>query len=337
MYEEDAQKLLDKLIVKANNFAQGSNEQYTIDLLPQVLDKLIIEFDPTAANADLKLGRIFLPIDKYYLERTGAEQDLHFSYVFFHELAHQILPLMKLSQERLEGVFNVFEENRKYGVGQSSEYYVSTNDPNYSLFGNKLVSQFSQALENADIVSNEDLVLPGFVVQTNQEATLLHNYASKMEGIFHEQFADCFSLAMMKNIYPSKYKSFFETLKNSRHNGETYRAKDVEGEGGEVGYVHRVHSAIEAMNETLNKRGKSINTLSDIFDTISPIVEKHILLEMHKVMSDEKTIVYFPRFLEPLISETSNDNKDQAVSKMKRIQDKHLSVNKDSHSNIKEI
>lgn len=303
MIEEKAQELLNKLIDRTKKIVQKEDSSYTKNIIPQLLDNLDFQLVQVDSATSLKDGSVYLATNKKYLERVGLgnKEELVFAFVFFHEFGHQLQNVLNLPQNQLDTLFSNYAEARQYGFSIGGDVQFSPESLPL-VFKNPHILDFYNRLEYATTNDDEygfsDNQIKPFITHSEEEANLLQNHARQMESISSEQFSDCFAIAMMKKVYPNHYESVLSNAIARRSSTEKLMGNDIDTEK-EVGYIHRTHASLIDMNELIKKNlGKDLDSL---VDGITSVVEKNTLLSMKNIMSEEKTLAYFPKQLNAVI------------------------------------
>lgn len=352
MIEEKAQNLIDDLIIKTKAINQNSNSQYAPNILEKILDNLKFDLDPFVGETSLQHGTVTLPIDKKKLTiiANNNNEEVAFSYVFLHELGHQVQQLLPLSKEEVDTALKGFEEYREYGFIMENmtprPSYLSHEEFENSLFKNPVVNDFYLKLRAATDYYDQTEENYGFsksfkpfVVQNEDELEIVHKHSMQMEKILGEQFADCFALSVIHNLYPEHYEKTINAVIKSRKEGEAKNNSNTGSNIEEYGFVHRTSSALTDLKKSIKSNSDSTKSLDNIIDLIHPIIEKNTVLSMKDIMNEDKTLVYFPKSLneivEPVATKYFTITKTGLMSRIKESKDKENEIQNSVVSSLK--
>ena len=351
MKEQIAQNLIENLTVKIKEITQNSDSQYASNILGKIVDNLKFDLDPFVGETSLQNGTITLPIDKKKLEivANNNNEEVAFSYVFLHEFGHQVQQFLPLSKEHVDIAVKAFEEFREYGFTMENiippASFLSNQEFEHSLFKNPVVNDFYLKLRAAtdyyDQTEDNYGFSPNFkpfVVKNEDELEILHKHGMQMEKILGEQFADCFALSVIHNLYPEHYEKTINSVIKSRKEGEAknnyYTGSNLE----DYGFVHRTSAALVDLHKAIKSNPDSTKNLDNMIDLIYPIIEKNTALSMKEIMNEDKTLVYFPKAVNEVIESVMT--KDFTITKtglMARIKESKDKENETQNSVVSSL
>lgn len=289
-------------VIVANNLKRIESLNSSFSLLTE---QMIIDFEESKTGCtDLTQSHMSLGTQHQHITKvTTIPEEVLLSYVFYHEMGHQLLPWSNLPNQQLHSIMaDYFSQEKDYRG--SPEYFLETQ--NFSIFHDSKIKDFyQQLLTGLDNISNE----------TN---TLLSNFSHKLEAIYHEQFAECFSLFMMKNQFPKEFDQLTSLVFEKRKNGEMfYRDShdDLMDSSFSSGFVHCLHNVSQEYVKHLNSTSSNNKTFEDFQKSVFSFIDKHTILEMKTSMDNQKLAVYFPNNLKHYLSEDSVKDRIQSIRK----------------------
>lgn len=308
MHDDKAQLLVDKNLNRINKLDSSFyllTEQMNIELEESKTGETNLN------KAHMNLGTQHQHISK----STGVSEDVLLSYIFYHEMGHQILPWSRTpTEQRASLMTDYFSQNIDFRG--SPEYFLIPH--NISLF------------HSPDLQSFSDKLCQGFDHSSEETNGLLNKFAQKMEGIYHEQFAECFALFMVKKQFPKEFDKFTDLVIEKRKNGELFY-RDIHDdlmENNGTGFVHCLHNVTNAY--LAHSKTVPLTSFTAFEKEIFPLIDKYTVIEMKNAMDYQKLAVYFPKELKVYLSEVAT-----VESKIKSIRDTFSNIDSLSIKNKK--
>lgn len=301
MYDEQADELVSK------NLKKIATLDSSFSLLTE---QMTIEYEPSASGiTDLTQSSMSLGTQHQHIAKvTGISESMLISFVFYHEMGHQILPWTRVPKEqRSQFMKDYFSQDKD--LRGSPEYFLEVNgieffnDPKLR----KLYNILSEGFENHSTESN----------------ILLSKFSHKIEAIYHEQFADNFALFMVKKQFSKNFDQFSKFLVEGRKTDENFY-RDFHDNNmdstSSVGFVHCLHNITQEYLATSSE----VHSFSDFQKMVFPLMDKHTAAEIKIAMNSQKLGVYFPEELNPQ-SKNSVQDKIKSIRKTS-ISDKHIDL-----------
>lgn len=276
MYDEQA----DVLVAKNLKKIEALDSAFSI-----LTNQMTIEYEPSASGmTDLRESSMSLGTQHQHIAKsTGISETILISFVFYHEMGHQILPWTRVPKEQRTQLMNDYFSQDKDLRG-SPEYFLEVN--NIELFNNSKLRQLYNSLSE------------GFENHSNETNILLSKFSQKIEAIYHEQFADNFSLFMLKKQFPKEFDRFAKFLVEGRKNDENfyrdYHDNSMDSSSS-LGFVHCLHNITQEYLTTSSE----VNSFTEFQKMVFPLMDKHTASEIKVAMDSQKLGVYFPEDLNP--------------------------------------
>lgn len=272
--------------------------------LSSLIKNITVNLDDTSSgDTSLATSKINVGVEhKLNSKKFGVSEEALFSYVFYHEFGHQLSPWIQTIQDNKPDLINQFFDS--YNTNKNLTPHDFLGDK--SLFNSPKLFKFHESLnshiENYNI-SSETLVL-------------LDNTSLKMENIYKEQFAECFSFYMLKKQFPNQFEKITNFVLSDRKINQSLYQKNEDNLMDKYynpGFVHLVENASKEFIEQLNS--KNISSFDDFIKTVTPLIEKHTFDEIKQSMESNKIMTFFPK---DLLNEQSIQDKIKIIREINK-------------------
>lgn len=276
----------EELVEKNFSYIKKLNKDFEI-----LTDKMIVDFEESiSGDTSLQNSQMNIGIEYKQLSKTsGISEDALFSYVFYHEMGHQILPWTFIQNKDRANLMNeFFDDYNKYQEEVPHEFLFNNNlsyfnDPKLFNLHIKLVYDYQGEFDNL----------------SSETRTFLQNIGMKIDAVYNEQFAECFSLFMLKKQFPNQFdKLASHILENRKLDEKMYKKaadEKIYDEYLKPGFVHSVNNVSEEFIHIL--KNQKISSFEDFKDVAAPLIDKHTTLEIKSAMENHKVISFFPKDL----------------------------------------
>lgn len=293
----------EELVEKNFSYIKKLNKDFEI-----LTDKMIVDFEESiSGDTSLQNSQMNIGIEYKQLSKTsGISEEALFSYVFYHEMGHQILPWTFIENKDRANLMNeFFDDYNKYQEEVPHEFLFNKN---LSYFNDSKLFDLHIKLVYDHQGEFDNL--------SSETRTILQNIGMKIDAVYNEQFAECFSLFMLKKQFPNQFDKLASHILENRQLDEKMYKKSAEDkiydEYLKPGFVHSVNNVSEEFINIL--KNKKINSFEEFKDVAAPLIDKHTTLEIQEAMKNHKVISFFPKEL--LSTESSVKDKIKAIRKI---------------------
>jgi len=276
----------EELVEKNFNYIKKLNKDFSI-----LTDRMVVDFeesisgDTSLKNSHMNIGIEFKNLSK----NSGISEEALFSYVFYHEMGHQLLPWTFIdNKDKSNFMTDFFENYNKYQEQEPHEFLFSKN---LSYFNNSKLFDLHNNLVYDHRGEFDNL--------SSDTRTILQNIGMKIDAVYHEQFAECFSLFMLKKQFPNQFDKLVSYVLDNRQLDEKmykkYSEDKIYTEYLKPGFVHSVQSVSEEFIHIL--KNQKISSFEEFKVAATPLIDKHTILEIKSAMETHKVISFFPKDL----------------------------------------
>lgn len=282
----------ESLVEKNFNIIKILNKDFAI-----LTDKMTIDFEETnSGDTCLKTSHMNIGNQHQHISKiSGISEDVLFSYVFYHEIGHQILPWALVPNEQRANLMTEF-------FNEYNTYQESFPESFLLLHGLDIMNDKNLVNFREEVLFNASNKFEHFSIETLQ---LLSNFGFKIDAIYHEQFAECFSMFMINKQFPKQFEKLTELIIENRKNGELFYRDNHDDlmadsaqhseTGLDFGFVHCLHNITKEYAQIL--KNQKVTTFEQFKETAMPLIDKHTALEMKVALDSHKLGMIFPKEL----------------------------------------